>query len=66
MGEHPTPPRGAARLKIAVRRLKLEQGSFELVYWHDALARIVDLAAQHEDRWQQDQQNQHLLGVAAR
>jgi hypothetical protein len=38
-------------LKIAdVRGLKLEQGSFELVYWHDALARIVDRAGQHADR----------------
>lgn len=54
-------------LKIAdVRRLKLEQGSFELVYWHDALARVVDRAGQHADRWQQDQQNQQLLGAAAR
>ena len=49
-------------LKIAdVRRLKLEQGSFELIYWHDALARIVDRAGQHAERWQQDQQNQQLL-----
>jgi hypothetical protein len=54
-------------LKIAdVRRLKLEQGSFELIYWHDALARIVDRASQHADRGQQDQQNQQLLAVAAR
>jgi hypothetical protein len=49
-------------LKIAdVRPLKLEQGSFELIYWHDALARIVDRAGQHADRWQEDQRNQHLL-----
>jgi len=54
-------------LKIAdVRRLKLEQGSFELIYWHDALARVVDRAGQHADRWQQDQQYQQLLGVAGR
>lgn len=51
-------------LKIAdVRTLDLKQGSFELVYWHDALARVLDRAAQHADRWQQDQQNQHLLGA---
>jgi hypothetical protein len=54
-------------LKIAdVRRLKLEQGSFELIYWHDARARIVDRTGQHAHRWQQDQQNPQLLGVAAR
>jgi hypothetical protein len=54
-------------LKIAdVRQLKLDQGSFELVYWHDALTRIVDRASEHADRWQQDQQNQHLLATANR
>ncbi|HET9650215.1 MAG TPA: hypothetical protein VFP34_18570 [Microlunatus sp.] len=54
-------------LKIAdVRRLKLEQGSFELVYWHDALNRVVDRAGQHADRWHQDQQNQLLLQMAGR
>lgn len=51
-------------LKIAdVRRVKLDQGSFELVYWHDALARVLNRAGEHADRWQQDQQNQRLLGV---
>jgi len=45
-------------LKIAdVRHLELDQGSFELVYWHDALARILNCATEHADRWQQDQQN---------
>ena len=51
-------------LKIAdVRHLKLDQGSFELVYWHDALARVLDRANGHADRWHQDQQNQRLLGA---
>ena len=51
-------------LKIAdVRHVKLDQGSFELVYWHDALARVLDRATSHADRWQQDQQNQRLLGT---
>ena len=51
-------------LKIAdVRHVKLDQGSFELVYWHDALARVLDRATEHADRWQQDQQNQRLLGA---
>lgn len=49
-------------LKIAdVRRVKLDQGSFELVYWHDALHRVLNRASEHVDRWQQDQQNQQLL-----
>ena len=49
-------------LKIAdVRHLDLPAGSFELVYWHDALARVVDRATEHVDRWQQDQRNQALL-----
>lgn len=53
-------------LKIAdVRPLELEQGSFELVYWHDALARALDRAANHADRWQQDQRNQTLLRRSA-
>lgn len=51
-------------LKIAdVRHVTLDQGSFELVYWHDALARVLNRATEHVDRWQQDQQNQRLLGV---
>ena len=49
-------------LKIAdVRHVKLDQGSFELVYWHDALARVLNRATEHADRWQQDQQNLQLL-----
>ena len=53
-------------LKIAdVRPLELEQGSFEFVYWHDALARVLDRAAAHSDRWQQDQRNQTLLRHSA-
>ena len=67
VGEHPTLRAELLRLKIAdVRRLQLEQGSFELVYWHDARAGIVDRAGQHADRWQQDQQNEQLPGVASR
>ena len=51
-------------LKIAdVRALNLDQGSFELVYWHDALARVVGRAGEHADRWKRDQQNRQLLGV---
>lgn len=46
-----------------VRQLDLEQGSFELVYWHDALARVLGRVSEHADRWQQDQQNQQLLGA---
>ncbi|MFP5283815.1 MAG: hypothetical protein ACLGIF_10245 [Actinomycetes bacterium] len=53
-------------LKIAdVRSLELDQGSFEFVYWHDALARVLDRAAEHADRWQQDRRNQSLLGRSA-
>lgn len=49
-------------LKTAdVRHVKLDQGSFELVYWHDALHRVLDRASEHADRWQQDQQNLQLL-----
>jgi hypothetical protein len=44
-----------------VRGLKLEQGSFELVYWHDALARVLDRASWHVDRWRRNQQEQELL-----
>ena len=46
-----------------VRGLKLEQGSFELVYWHDALARVIDRATWHVDRWGRDQQEQALLAA---
>jgi hypothetical protein len=49
-------------LKIAdVRHLKLDQGSFELVYWHDALVRVLGRAGEHTDRWKRDQQNRQLL-----
>ncbi len=44
-----------------VRGLDLKQGSFELVYWHDALARVVGRAQSTVDRWRQDQQNRRLL-----
>lgn len=51
-------------LKIAdVRHLKLDQGSFELVYWHDALARVLGRAGEHADGWKRDQQNRQLLGA---
>lgn len=51
-------------LKIAdVRHLKLDQGSFELVYWHDAFARVLSRAGEHADRWKRDQQNRQLLGA---
>ncbi len=49
-------------LKIAdPRGLKLEQGSFEFVYWHDALARVLGRASEHADRWHQNQENLLLL-----
>lgn len=58
------PPLRAELLGLKIsdpRQLKVDQGSFELVYWHDALHRVLDRASEHADRWQQDQQNQLLL-----
>lgn len=58
------PPVRAELLALKVadpRGLKLEQGSFEFVYWHDALARVLGRASEHADRWHQNQENLLLL-----
>lgn len=40
-----------------VRGMPLDQGSFELVYWHDALARVVERLGSHKQRL--DNQTSH-------
>ena len=63
------PPVRAELLALKVadpRSLKLEQGSFEFVYWHDALARVLGRVSEHADRWHQNQENLLLLAAQQR
>lgn len=61
------PPLRAELLGLMIADVRYQsqgQGSFELVYWHDALSRVIGRVEEHVDRWKTNAQNRRLLEIS--